>query len=294
MPTADGEPINFDRLWNYQKPDETEQRFREILPGAPPGTPYHVELLTQIARTQSLQRKFDEAHAILDETAGLLTPEMRRPRMRYLLERGRTFNSSNQKEKAIPLFTEAWEIGREISEDNLAIDAAHMVAIAGTPEEAMEWNIRALDLAETTGDTVARNWCGSLYNNIGWTYHGSGQFAEALDIFTRALEWREAHGSPGPIRIAKWCVARTLRSLGRIDEALAIQRELLKDVEATGEPDGFIFEELGECLLLLGHADEARPHFARAHEMLSKDAWVASDEPARIERLKTLSGSGRV
>ncbi|MEO5930639.1 MAG: hypothetical protein ABIR47_11955, partial [Candidatus Kapaibacterium sp.] len=132
MQTADSEQINFDRLWNYQKPDETEQRFREILRAAPQGTPYHVELLTQIARTQSLQRKFAEAHAILDEAAALLTPEMRRARIRYLLERGRTFNSAGQKERALPLFVEAWEIGRETGEDNLAIDAAHMVAIAGT------------------------------------------------------------------------------------------------------------------------------------------------------------------
>jgi hypothetical protein len=55
-----------------------------------------------------------------------------------------------------------------------------------------------------------------------------------------------------------------------------------------GESDGYVFEELGECLLLLGRPGEARLFFARAYAELSRDSWLAESEPARLERLKEL------
>jgi tetratricopeptide (TPR) repeat protein len=83
-------------------------------------------------------------------------------------------------------------------------------------------------------------------------------------------------------------VARCLRSLGRIDEALAIQRALLTEFEAEGSADGYVFEELGECLLALRRRDEARPFFARAHEELSKHAERDGLAAERLERLRAL------
>lgn len=77
--------------------------------------------------------------------------------------------------------------------------------------------------------------------------------------------------------------------MGRLDEALTKQQALLLESEQSGEPDGYVFEELGECLLALGRADEARPYFAQAYALLSQDAWLAADEPQRLERLKALS-----
>ena len=41
-------------------------------------------------------------------------------------------------------------------------------------------------LAETAGDERARNWAASLYNNLGWTYHDQGRYAEALQMFEKA------------------------------------------------------------------------------------------------------------
>jgi hypothetical protein len=59
--------------------------------------------------------------------------------------------------------------------------------------------------------------------------------------------------------------------------------------EADGvERDGFVFEEIGECLLLLNRAEEARRYFAKAYEILSQDAWLAEKEPERLARLKSL------
>jgi hypothetical protein len=84
-------------------------------------------------------------------------------------------------------------------------------------------------------------------------------------------------------------VARALRSLNRIEEALARQLELEREFESVHETDGYVFEEIGECLLLLKRKEEARPYFAKAHEILSQDAWLAEGEADRLIRLKELA-----
>jgi tetratricopeptide (TPR) repeat protein len=208
--------------------------------------------------------------------------------VRYALERGRVFNSSGQKEKASALFREAYDLALAYSEDFYAVDAAHMLGISEPPEHQLNWSLKALELAERSSDPRAQKWRGALYNNIGWSYHDQGDYQTALELFQRALEWRQAQGQARETRIARWCVARTLRSVNRLAEALQVQEELLTECERLGEPDGYVYEELGEILLALQHAEAARPHFARAYDLLSQDPWLAANEPGRLERLRTL------
>jgi tetratricopeptide (TPR) repeat protein len=85
--------------------------------------------------------------------------------------------------------------------------------------------------------------------------------------------------------------ARTLRSLGRVEEALSKQLILKEEFESAGESDGYVFEEIGECLLSLGSAEEARPYFSQAYTILSGDLWLAEQEPERMARLKELGGA---
>jgi tetratricopeptide (TPR) repeat protein len=278
--------MDFDRLWTYGDPAGTERRFRELLGNADSGPDARLQLLTQIARAVGLQGRFAEAHALLDGVERELTPELTSARVRYLLERGRTYNSSKDPDRARPLFLEAWESGRHAGLDFHAVDAAHMMAIVEPPEKKLAWNKEAMRAAEASEDPRARGWLGSLYNNIGWDYHAQGKFAEALAVHEKGREWQAANrpGSQGEF-IARWSVARQLRALGRTDEALATQRQLL----AENDQDGFVHEELGECLLLLRREEEAKPHFRRAHDLLSGIAWVAEDK-ARIERLRRFGG----
>lgn len=288
--TAD-DAADFDRLWDYNNPAETEQRFRSfLLQMTEPSR--RAELLTQIARAQGLQRCFEAAHATLDEVERTLTPDHARPTIRYLLERGRVFNSSRQSEQqASPFFRRAWEQARAAGEDFYAIDAAHMLAISEPPEQQLEWNLAALRLAEATSEPRARGWRASLYNNIGWTYHDQGRYNEALECFEKALPCRQEAGDQPTIRIARWCVARCLRSLARVSEALAMLRELEVEHAATGETSGYVYEELAECLAL-NQDLAARSYFALAYEQLSADPWLAESESARLERLKRLGSQG--
>ncbi len=283
---------DFDQLWDYNDPAASEQRFRELLPVLRERglESLRAQLLTQIARALGLQRRFDEARAVLAEAAELLADAGELARIRWLLETGRCHNSAGAAEHALPRFREAWELACAADEDFHAVDAAHMLAIAEPlAEDRLAWTQRALALSEASGDGRVAKWPGSLHNNIGWTFHEQGDFERALGHFRQALVWRERQGAIDTIRIARWCIARCLRSLGRVEEALAMQQALLAEYEAEGAQSGFTCEELGECLLSLGRGDEARPWLALAHEQLAQDPWLQAEEPERLARLQRLA-----
>lgn len=282
---------DFDKLWHYNKPAETGVKFAEILDSmnADADIEYVLELKTQIARTLGLQQKFKEAHKMLDEVEGQLQDEYEVARIRYLLERGRTFRSSGEAETALPLFLEAWELGLSAGADFYAVDAAHMLGIASPQDQQLAWNEKAMKLAEESPDKRAQGWLGSLYNNIGWTYHDMKEYDKAMDVFVKALAWREAHEQVIETQIAKWCVARTHRSLGNIDKALEMQFALQAEMNAAGQAeDGYVAEEIAECLTIQGKTTEAAPYFMKAWKILSQDIWLKQNEGERLERLKRL------
>ena len=283
---------DFDSLWDYSQPDHTEIRFREILLQVPEDDPALLELLTQIARAQGLQHKFEKAHQTLDQVRRRLGGVASRPQIRYFLERGRVFNSSGDPEQARPFFEQALDLATQLNEDFYAVDALHMLAIIAPSGQSLDLNLQAIKLAESSADERARNWLGSLYNNIGWSYHDMGEFDSALNAFEKAEAARRAKGSVKETRVAVWCVARALRSLDRVEEALSKQMVLKTELESAGENDGFVFEEIAECLLALKRLEEARPHFSKAYELLAKDMFLVEREPERLARLKKLGKVG--
>jgi tetratricopeptide (TPR) repeat protein len=288
----------FDKLWDYNKPAETETKFREVLAQTEKiaDQNYKLELLTQIARTQALQTKFDEAHKTLDlvneQLEAAPQDEARRARLRYELERGRTYNSTNVKDKATQHFERALAIANELREENLAIDAVHMLGIATTGDTSLAWNEKAVELAEIATDPKAKGWLGALYNNIGWTYHDMGKYDVALRYFEKDLVWYEERKLENQSRIAKWSIAKMHRLLGDPAKAFAEQQAILEDMEAGGiEQDGYVFEELGECAIALNRNEsEWKPYIQKAYELLSNDAWSVSQEPKKHERLRKLLG----
>lgn len=267
--------MDIDLAWDFNDPAGSEAKFRAI----------SAEALTQVARCLGLQRRFEEGHAVLDA----LEAPNDRVRVRYLLERGRLFNSAKDPAHARPLFVEAYHLAKSCGEEALEVDAAHMVAIVAGGDESREWNERALEKAAQSSDPKARKWRASLLNNLGWTYHDSGNFEKSLTMFTEARLCREENGQQGEEQIARWCIARCLRSLGRFDEALAMQEALLK--ERGEDPAGYGEEEIAENLLALGRPQEARPHIQRAYEKLSKDPWFVENEKTRLERLQILGAT---
>src|SRR6266545_2749975 len=124
---------DFDSLWDYSQPDQTETRFRQVLLQIPEDEPAFLELLTQIGRAQGLQHKFEKA----------------------------------------------LEMAKQVSEDFYAVDALHMLAIVAPPEQSLKLNLQAIQMAESSRQEKAQGWLGSLYNNLGWSYHNLEKYAEA-------------------------------------------------------------------------------------------------------------------
>jgi tetratricopeptide (TPR) repeat protein len=187
-----------------------------------------------------LQGRFDEAGAILAD----LPTEPVELAIRSMLEMGRAANSSGSPDGARPLFEAAFKAATEAGFEHLAIDALHMVAIVAPAADQEALNRQALALAAAASDPRARDWRASLLNNLGWTLFDRGDFADALAVFEDALAARLDQGKPANIQVARWCIGRTLRALGRYEKALAIQQALAAEHAAAGTADQFVQEEL--------------------------------------------------
>jgi tetratricopeptide (TPR) repeat protein len=281
------------KMWNFGDPAGTEARFREaIAAGEDAGDEEYVLIVTtQLARTQGLQRNWKAAHETLDEVEEELEGRSVELRMRYLLERGRTLNSSGDPGASALLFEDAWALGQGADEDVLTADAGHMLAIVLPPRNALEWAEKTMQFCEDSPDERCQGWLGPLYNNTGWTYHDKGDYEKALELWEKSLTFREAQGAPDPIFISRWTIGRCYRSMARYQDALALQHQLHEDRAAAGNPGkGYVEEEIGECLLALDRADDAKPWFAKAYDMLSKSDWFVAEEPERLARIKELGG----
>jgi tetratricopeptide (TPR) repeat protein len=259
--------IDLSKLWNFSKPELSEQRFRDALATAT-GEDALV-LQTQIARTYGLRGDFARAQQVLAE----IEPQVQvqgagyEAKVRYFLELGRTYASTahspesqtaEAKEQARTAYLRAFELAEQGKLDNLAIDALHMMTMVDTaPEDQLEWNRKAVAYMDASTQPEARKWESSLHNNTGYALYLLGRYEEALAEFNLALEGRIRSGDPGPIRIAYWMIAWTLRAMGRLEEALEIQLRLEKECEAAGEPDPYVFEELEHLYRALGDGKRA-------------------------------------
>ena len=291
MNPTDFNPVlpNFDALWDYNEPAETERRFRELLPDAERSEDleYHAQLLTQIARCEGLQGHFDRSHATLDAAEKLISShDLGLARVRYYLERGRAFNSSNQREKALTLFRQAHEAAVLQKRNRYIVDALHMIAIAEMePAKQIEWNLKAISFAEETNE---RGWLFALYNNIGESYLSIGAYDKAFDFFARLARLQiERSGSPDIYTIKDQ--AKAARLAGRVEESISLIQPILDKLLSEEQDDGYIRQEFAEGLFALGKIEEAKPHFSRAYEFLSKDAWVLQNDSEGLARMQLLS-----
>lgn len=181
-----------DRLWNFEDPALSEQRFREALADPAYNTDEKAELATQLGRAMGLQERYEEADALLDSIDCEEEPTVG---VRVVLERGRLLNSSGHAAMAVPLLEQAAELGDHLGEEYLTVDALHMLAKAD-PAHAEAWTRSALEYASTAHDRHTRRWMAGLHNSLGWMLHGAGRFIEALVEFQLAEQWAEQAGTP--------------------------------------------------------------------------------------------------
>lgn len=244
--------MDIEAFWEYTDPGASEVRFAQAAVSAAGDA--RLEILTQLARTYSLRGRFVEAHKLLDDVESKLDGAGPAVHARYMLERGRCYNSAKEPDRARPLFVAAWNLARAGQLTGLAVDAAHMVAIThGGTAEGVAWNRLGLSIARNATDAKAVALVPAMLNNAAWDLHALKRYDEALTYFEEAeTEWL-ARGKPKQIQIAKWSVARCLRSLGRYREALAIQKALAAEHQAAGTTDQYVDEEIAANLAALAN-----------------------------------------
>lgn len=281
-----------DRLrpfWDFDDLDGTERRFHELLTDEPDPAA-RAEILTQLARVHGLRGDFVRGEALIREAEALGGCDAR-VGIRVDLERGRLLRSSGDSERSLPLFESAFEKASGDSELFIAVDAAHMAAIAAFTREARRaWTERGIELAES-GDGSARYWLGPLLNNLGWDQFDAGEYDAALDSFEHALAERERDPeNRATIEVARYAVAKALRALGRNEEAAVELEQAVAWTNAEGAPDGWFHEELAESYAALGRTAEAREHAALALPLLVEADPDFETNEHRVARLRELAG----
>jgi tetratricopeptide (TPR) repeat protein len=283
-----GDPLR--PLWDFDDLDATEQRFRALLEQES-SAEARAGLLTQLARVQGLRGRFDEGEELLQE-ARANAGASAAAEARIQLERGRLLRSSGHEDGARPLFESAFATALAAGEQFLAADAAHMAALVAPDRAGMlSWSRRGIEIAEESDDSGVDYWLGPLLNNLGWHHYEAGEYGAALEAFQRALEARERFPEqPAEIEIARYAVGKTLRALGRPDEAAALLEQAVSWAETEGSPDGWFHEELAEDYAALGREGEARKQAVRALTLLLEEDESFESDTERVARLRRLAG----
>ena len=242
-------------MWDFDDLDLSESRFRALLDGEAD----RAGILTQLARIEGLRGRFAEGELLLAEAEAAGGAEGW-----VQIERGRLLRSGGDEAAARPLFEAAFETALAAGDGFLAGDAAHMAALVGDPEG---WTARGLELARHSDDPGARYWLGGLLNNIGWSRFESGDFAGALAAFEEALELRSGEPErPYARELARYAVGKTLRALGRLDEATLQLEAAVAWSDEAGVETPYFYEELAECYAATGRPEAARAQARRAAE----------------------------
>ncbi len=200
-------------VWDFDDLSASRTRFRALLDEEPTDVG-RAEVLTQLARVEGLEDRFAEGDQLLDEARSLGGSDPL-VRARVDLERGRLRRSGGDSEAALPLFETSFETALAIPHEFIAVDAAHMAAIAApTLHDRLAWADRGIEMARSSNDPEVTTWLGSLYNNIGWDHFDAGEYETALGWFERALTEREQRpDEPARIAHAKEAVAEARRML---------------------------------------------------------------------------------
>jgi tetratricopeptide (TPR) repeat protein len=293
-PTPSSFP-DLDTLWSPLDPKASETLYLALLPQAEQLTgsdrAFYIELLTMIAKARGILGNIAEANIAIDQAEKIFSEDRNTyrdsARIRWLLERGRLFVLAKTPAQARALFSQAWALAVNAGEDFFTVDIAQMMAKIEPKKLQQDWIDKAIQIAEDSPNKKTKSWLGGLYTTLGWQCFELRQYDKALLAFQKSLGHLRNSGTPREIFLARWSAGKVLRMMDRLDDALDIQRALEKELGSSAS-DGRLFEEIAECLQALNQNADARPYFELAYAALSRDEWVADNQPVKLKRLKDL------
>lgn len=249
-------------------------------------TTLRVRALSMAARSRLAADDRKTGEERLAAAAALAKPEDPAAWNAFLSARGRFEWKAGENAKAAQTFEKLYDFCLAHDLFDAAIDAAHMAAITGTPEQQVEWAKRGIAAAEKGG---LDGWLGPLWNNLGATHEDAGRYEEALDAYRKARHYHWLLGREINKLIADWAVGHALRLCGRNEEAGQWLRPVLAWAERrhaqaldpeTGEWVGLSLRELGYLARDEGRPDDARRDLTRAKSLLEKAGMEKWDPKA--------------
>jgi tetratricopeptide (TPR) repeat protein len=221
-----------------------------------------IESLSQLARCRLTQNDFDGCKIWLAKAAGIAS-EKYPGWARYLGVKGRLEWRENHNDVATVTFKKMHDFAKAQNLPDRYLDAAHMVAITGSPKEQIEWGLRGIEEAEATGNL---RWLASMYNNLAGTYSEQKDYEKSYEYYVKAREyhWRFS-GEVGKL-YADYQIGWILTMLGRYDEALTYLRPSLAWAERLGNDDvqGQACADLGDIAVAKGDKAEGAKMYRRS------------------------------
>lgn len=178
-----------DDLWDFSDAVASEARLRAAFDAATDPVDRR-ELRTQVARALGLQKRFTEAHGVLD-ALDLDEPVVA---VRVALERGRLHNSAGAPVEATWHFRRAAALAEANRLTFLRIDALHMLAITDAENADAHTDTALRELADVDDPRTLR-WLVALHNNRGWARLDAGDRAGALEAFEAAKDAAQRYGT---------------------------------------------------------------------------------------------------
>lgn len=259
-----------DQLWNFADPQLSAERFRRASDDPSYSDEARAELATQLARALGLTGQYDDGDAVLNA----IESDSPVVAARIALERGRLRVAEGVPEESIALFTKAARDAAAGGVTFLVLDALHMLTLTDAGHEE-EWAADGLELVAGATQDRTKRWGVALNNNLAWHLHDNGRAEDALGYFERALDAAKSYGTAEQRFLTRWAIGRCLRTLGRVEEALELQRALA----AQRQDDPYVAAEI--AALLAARAEtapaETGPAETASAEMASADGPAQHD-----------------
>lgn len=227
------------------------------------------EAYSQIARSYLITDKKEEGRDWLSKAESIATDTEPLGWSRYLGVRGRFEWQDKEIEKATATFKAMYNFCSTEKLYERAIDATHMVAITGLPEEQVVWGKKGIREAEAGNIT---GWLGPLWNNLGGTYEDLKKYNEAVEAYLEAREYHWRYGDEKNKLIADWAVGHAYRLNGEFEKAAQWIRPVLSWCERIDEVEftGWCCKELAEVEISNENYKSVLTFLKRAEKNLKK------------------------
>ncbi|MEM9378674.1 MAG: hypothetical protein AAGB93_01910 [Planctomycetota bacterium] len=248
--------------------DEAADRYRAIHLAAKSGALPEVatEAAAQVATIEALREQMAESDSWMQAAEAGANADAIDAWSRVLLARGVRSWKRSDLNTARGTFIELHSFCAIHDRTIRQIQAANLVALVSVGQEQLDWSLRAIQAAQTTGEA---KWEAPLWSSHAWLLDDRDRLDDALRAFARARTLTaEADVTPLGRLQTDWSYAHGLRRVGRAEEA----REILERANSIAHsiyiarPSARAAEHLGRILWELAEVDVAEGKTERARE----------------------------